>query len=162
MCGAEIPDWFVICGICGTPVKPLFGGRKKSSSESLRKLRPLSRIGKHGREAEAPSEELSSGTAVPAGRTASSLSSLALKSGIAAILALGIPAASLPLSLMALLFGLAGLLRGESGRKQAAAGMVIGTAVFLTGSVLLFSASALRPYQADLRRVLEEGLRRLR
>ena len=160
MCGAEIPDWFVICGICGTPVKPLFGGRKKSPSGSLRKLLPLSRVGKRGQEADVHPEDLS--CPAPRGRIASSLSSLSLKAGIAAILALGFPAAALPLSAMAFLFGLASLLRGESGRKQAAAGISIGTAVFLTGAVLMFSASALRPYQDDFRRILEERLQHFR
>ncbi len=34
MCGAEIPDWFVICGICGTPVTPLFRRRKKNTNNT--------------------------------------------------------------------------------------------------------------------------------
>lgn len=45
-CGAEIPDWFVICGICGTPVRPLFGGRKRRRRRKVQdgeipKMRPL-------------------------------------------------------------------------------------------------------------------------
>ena len=173
MCGAEIPDWFVICGICGTPVTPLFRRRKKNTDNTdapdgeagkgIPRLLPRSRKIRSSQSG-LPSV-ISSDTdfGKEAGRSSvwhaifhPEPGTISLRLALIAILLLPMPKLAVAVALAAAALGVLSLVRGESAGRRGVAGIVIGTVVLLTGSVLLFCLAALGPYQEDLLRILQE------
>ena len=158
-CGAEIPDWFVICGICGTPVRPLFGGRKrrrrrKSQDGEIPKMRPLG-SGEAGED-----EWVDEPWYAVWFRFG--FAGWSLRLGIVSLLFLIYPYPAVVLSVMAVLLGVISLRRGESGRGRAVAGIVTGAAAFSLGATLCAAMAILGPYTAELERLFLEYVQHMR
>ena len=84
------------------------------------------------------------------------ISSLAMIAGIAAIFSLFVPYIAIPVSVMAILFGIVGYRQTVIYRRRAICGIVTGVIALLFGSVLLFCVFALRPYNEDLYQIFRE------
>lgn len=159
-CGAEIPDWFIICGICGTPVFRLTG--KEENSENGPGETPKIRVGEtnawntgaggriqYGRGPEMytdPEEEQ---------RVRSRFAGLSFLVSIVSIMSLSFPYVTTPLSVMAILFGVISLRRQEYARKRAITGIVIGAVTFLLGATLTICMVILMPYAEDLMSIFQ-------
>ena len=89
----------------------------------------------------------------------SRFSGAALLLGIAGFFTVFFPYLTLPLGVMAILFGALGLRRGEPARGRAIVGIVMGSCLVLLGAVLVVCISALMPYQDDLIRIFDDYMR---
>ena len=90
------------------------------------------------------------------------ISTLAMIAGIASIFSLFVPYIAIPVSLMAVLFGILGYRQTVLYRRRAVCGIVTGVIALLFGSVLLFCVFALRPYNEDLYQIFREYFSSLR
>ena len=92
----------------------------------------------------------------------SKFSSLAFVLSLVSIVLLLFPYVAVPVSVMAVLFGIVGLRRGEFLKKRAITGIVIGVAVFLFATVMMFCLMLLMPYGDELTAVFQNYLNRMR
>lgn len=92
----------------------------------------------------------------------SRFANLSTASSIAGILSMMIPYLTLPLGIMALLFGILSLYRGEYHKGRAVTGIVLGSCLILIGGTLIICVSALRPYTDDLTRIFMEYIEHIR
>ena len=92
----------------------------------------------------------------------SRLANLSLASSVAGFVSMIIPYLTLPLGIMAILFGIFSLYKGEYGRGRAVTGIVIGSCLVLIGGTLIICVSALSPYADDLTRIFMEYLEHIR
>ena len=171
MCGNELPDGAVICLLCGTLVHPLidWDKRKQRRKERLMKRQEWMEPNTEWEEGASSPQDgripYGAGPSVSAAEAQAYRSqgaNLALLLGIVGCVSLLVPWLSLPLGMMAILFGALGLHRGEYHRNRAVTGIVIGVCLVLLSSTLILCLSALRPYQEDLIRIVNEYMQHLR
>ena len=91
----------------------------------------------------------------------SRLANLSIAASIAGFLSMLIPYLTLPLGIMALLFGILSLIRGEYSRGRAVTGIVLGSCLILIGGTLIICVSALSPYADDLTRIFMEYMQHM-
>ena len=178
MCGAELKDEAVICFLCGTFVHPLIDRDRlrERRRRALNRGRNLLMFGDFREEENSswntqqpgPDGRIPYGSGPVGGRGPeaqayrSTFSNLSLILGIAGFFTLIIPYISLPIGIMAILFGVLGLRKMEFYRTRAIVGIVFGSCLVLIGGTLIICVSALLPYQDDLIRIWGEYMQQLR
>ena len=155
-CGAELPDWFIICGICGTPVYDKF--RRKQSVEendTPRMLPPGREPGNDFNAQRIPYGPAGGGNGPVISQAGAGYCKLSLILGIISLVLIGVPFLPIPVSLMAIAFGVIGYRRSTHFRGRAVAGIAVGSAALILGITMSICLAMLMPYADDLSRMME-------
>jgi len=161
-CGAEIPDWFIICGICGTPVYDKF--RRKQSVEendAPRMLPPGREPGEDINAQRIPYGQGYGGGGPVISQEGAGFCRLSLILGIISLFMIWMPFLPIPVSLMAIAFGVLGYRRSIHSRGKAVAGIAVGSASLLLGVTISVCIAMLMPYADDLNKMMETYFQRM-
>ena len=167
-CGAEIPDWFIICGICGTPVYDKFRRKKNTAEEDPQRMLPAGR--RPDPESSGPQDGRQDvyGQRIPYGQpdgggpvislAGARYCRISLILAVVSCMLIMVPFLPIPVSIMAIAFGVIGYRRSIHSRGRAIAGIAVGAAVLLISMTLSVCVTMLMPYMEDLNRMMESYL----